>query len=124
MGRFILSAACFFAIIQAATAQVQQYTYRTTAIGCQRITDIIPVEALPPGKVIEGKSSPKLVTMTAKDWKDGTQFTDGSGKMWRTVYGPALQQNPDQLSGTLTTASDGKVLFLTGGGTLFMRVEQ
>jgi hypothetical protein len=126
MLRSILCAACFFAAIPQATAQVQIFQ-RTQAIGKQRITDIVVVVETVPLPLQAGDKKdgePKIVTMVAKDWKCGAQFKDGAGKVWRLLCGPTLQHNPLQLTGTLTGAADGRVLFLTNGGTLFLRIEQ
>ena len=127
MGRFVLCAACFFAAIPVATAQVQ-IEYQTYAIGCQRITDFVPVEALAPAaKAATDAKVPvaaKLESVSAKNWNNGVQFTDATGRLWRLAYGPALKQSPPQLSGTLTNTADGRVLFLTNEGTLFVRVEK
>jgi len=129
MGRLLICAAVFLACVSSASAQTQvQFNYRTTAIGCQRITDIVAVEVLvTPGKVIaevKGPTVPRIETLSAKDWNNGVQFTDGAGRMWRLAYGPALTGNPAQLNGTLTDTADGRALFLTGDGTLFLRVEK
>jgi hypothetical protein len=127
MGRFILGAACLAALVPAAHGQ-ELVNYRTTAIGCQRITDFIVVEIVGAPRKLEaegkGQIDTRFVTLTTKDWKNGDQFTDATGKLWRLAYGPTLPHNPPQLTGTLTHPGDGRVLFLSSGGTLFIRIEK
>jgi hypothetical protein len=125
MLRAILCAVCFFVGISQATAQVQ-ISFRTHAIGKQRITDIFAEEPLTPprqaGAEAKAKGDSAVVTLIARDWKSGVMFKDGDGNAWRLVYGPILPSSPPQLDGALTHASDGRVLFLTNGGTLFIRI--
>jgi hypothetical protein len=127
MLRFILCAACFFVGIPQATAQVL-ISQRTQAIGKQRITDIMAEEVLPSprqaGAEAKKEGDAALATLAAKDWKSGVLFKDGTGSVWRLVYGPSMPHNPPQLNGALTRAADGRVLFLTNTGTLFIRIEK
>ena len=126
MGRFILVGACFLSLTQAVTAQVQ-YNIRTTWFGCQRITEIAAVEPLAAPKQVgevKGQVDPKQVTMSAREWRGGILFKDGDGRVWRLVQGSALLHNPLQLTGTVSNGPDGRVLFLTSGGVLFVRIEQ
>jgi hypothetical protein len=125
MSRSILCAVCLLVFISQATAQVQ-FSLRTHVIGKQRITDIVQEEVLPvprqAGAEVKGQGESAAVTLMAKEWKSGVQFKDGDGNAWRLVYGPGLANNPPQLNGALTRAGDGRVLFLTNGGTLFIRI--
>jgi hypothetical protein len=127
MLRSILCVSCLLVGIPVATAQVV-ISQRTQVIGSQRITDIFVREVLPlprqGGAEAKGQGETSLVTLMAKDWKSGVQFKDDNGSVWRLLYGPTLLNNPPQLNGALTRAGDGRVLFLTSGGTLFIRVEK
>jgi hypothetical protein len=125
MLRFLLCAGCFFSAILPVTAQVI-VSQRTQLIGRQRITDIMVDEVLPSPrptgteKKVQGPA--ELVTLKAKDWNAGMRFKDDKGNVWRLVYGPAVLQSPAELNGALTNAADGRVLFLTSSGTLFVKL--
>jgi hypothetical protein len=122
MLRKILCVACVLAAVPHVLAQTQ-INVTTQVIGKQRITTI---DQVGPQQLVAGKQgeAPTVTALSARNWKCGIQFDDEMNRHWRRVYGPALTHHPTQLSGTIMRGSDGKLMFVTSGGTVFMRIEQ
>jgi hypothetical protein len=112
-------------------ACAQDVITRSKKDGNAKTTTIIPVEApkvtnpAPAGKAPPGPLDPppgeaKGEVVTVKSWICGTQFTDDKGQTWTRVMGPREASKPDKLAGWKIRAKDGKLIFVTVDGAIFV----